>query len=269
MDLVSAGRVLILSVHLLTACTGQDPRKVIKTGPGHGPEADPLPILQEELSQCREAQIPGLVLPPLTGGAIGYVGYDCIRYFEPTTRAGMKDEKDILKVPESFFMLFDTIIAVDHFSQTVKIITYLRIPEVLENLEKAYEDGSAVLQRMVEMLQKEDVPMPYQPPIVPNQQYTSNIGQEGYESHVRKLKEHITHGNIIQCVPSQRFKRPTSLHPFNVYRHLRTVNPSPYLFFIECEAFQIVGASPELLVKNEAGRVITHPIAGTSLRIIL
>ncbi|KAL9068054.1 MAG: hypothetical protein Q9157_006618 [Trypethelium eluteriae] len=245
---------------------GADPRKVIKTGPGHGAEADPLPILQQELSQCREAQIPGLTLPPLTGGAIGYVGYDCVRYFEPTTRAGMKDEKDILKVPESFFMLFDTIVAVDHFSQTVKVITYLKVPQVLDDLEKAYEDGKGVLQRMVDLLQNEDVPLPKQPPIAPKQQYTSNIGQAGYEKHVRTLKEHITQGNIIQCVPSQRFRRPTSLHPFNIYRHLRTVNPSPYLFFVDCETFQIVGASPELLVKAESGRVITHPIAGTVKR---
>ncbi|KAI9665958.1 MAG: hypothetical protein M1821_003893 [Bathelium mastoideum] len=245
---------------------GTDPRKVIKTGPGHGVEADPLPILQQELSQCREAQIPGLSLPSMTGGAVGYVGYDCVRYFEPTTRAGMREEKDILQVPESFFMLFDTIIAVDHFSQTVKVITYLRVTGDLQKLEEVYADGAATLRRIVDVLQKEDVPMPYQPPIIPNQQFTSNIGQEGYENHVRRLKEHISQGDIIQCVPSQRFRRPTSLHPFNIYRHLRTVNPSPYLFFIDCEAFQIVGASPELLVKADGGRIITHPIAGTVKR---
>ncbi|KAL5403714.1 hypothetical protein PMIN04_012763 [Paraphaeosphaeria minitans] len=83
------------------------------------------------------------------------------------------------------------------------------------------------------------------------QEYKSNIGQDGYEGH---------------AVPSQRFARPTSLHPFNIYRHLRNVNPSPYLFYVDCEDFQIVGASPELLVKEEQGRVITHPIAGTVKR---
>lgn len=97
-------------------------------------------------------------------------------------------------------------------------------------------------------------------------QMTSNIGQAGYERHVTRLKEHICKGDIIQAVPSQRIARPTSLHPFNVYRQLRTVNPSPYLFFVDCEDFQIIGASPEVLVKSEAGRIISHPIAGTVKR---
>jgi anthranilate synthase component 1 len=95
---------------------------------------------------------------------------------------------------------------------------------------------------------------------------TSNIGQSGYERHVTRLKQHISKGDIIQAVPSQRIARPTSLHPFNIYRQLRTVNPSPYLFFVDCEDFQIIGASPEVLVKSEAGRIISHPIAGTVKR---
>lgn len=81
-----------------------------------------------------------------------------------------------------------------------------------------------------------------------------------------RLKKHIAQGDIIQAVPSHRIARPTTLHPFNIYRHLRTVNPSPYLFYIDCADFSIVGASPELLVKEEAGRIITHPIAGTVKR---
>ncbi|OCL10536.1 anthranilate synthase-like protein component I [Glonium stellatum] len=243
---------------------GADPRKVLKTGPGHGEETDPLPLLEKELAKSRVASIPSIQLPPLTGGAIGYVGYDCVKYFEPKTRRD--DIKDILKVPESFFMLFDTMIAFDHFFQVVKVITYLKVPENLEDLGKAYEEAKIDLQRMVNILKNKEIPMPEQGPIQLNQEYTSNIGQSGYESHVRRLKEHITKGDIIQAVPSQRFSRPTSLHPFNIYRHLRNVNPSPYLFFLDCTDFQIVGASPELLVKEEMGRIITHPIAGTVKR---
>lgn len=243
---------------------GTDPRKVLKTGPGHGEETDPLPILEKELAKSRVATIPSIQLPPLTGGAIGYVGYDCVKYFEPKTKRD--DMKDVLKVPESFFMLFDTMIAFDHFFQVVKVITYLRVPENLEDLGKAYEEAKAGLQRMVNILKSKDIPMPEQGPIQLNQEYTSNIGQSGYEGHVRRLKEHIMKGNVIQTVPSQRFSRPTSLHPFNIYRHLRNVNPSPYLFFLDCMDFQIVGASPELLVKEEMGRIITHPIAGTVKR---
>ncbi|KAF2433252.1 anthranilate synthase component I [Tothia fuscella] len=243
---------------------GADPRKVIKSGPGIGiGEKDPLPALDAELSQYKVATVPGLVVPPLIGGAIGYVGYDCVKYFEPRTK---RDLNDTLKLPESLFMLFDTIIAVDHFFQQVKVFTYLKVPDNLEDLEKAYATGRSELEHIVEILKSKDVPLPQQGPIKREQTYTSNIGQKGYESHVTRLKEHISRGDIIQAVPSQRIARPTSLHPFNVYRNLRTVNPSPYLFFVDCEDFQIIGASPEVLVKSELGRIITHPIAGTVKR---
>ncbi|KAF9888343.1 hypothetical protein FE257_008776 [Aspergillus nanangensis] len=242
---------------------GADPHHVLKTGPGHGPECDPLPILEKELSKARVATIPGLVLPPLTAGAIGYVGYDCVKYFEPKTARPLKD---ILKIPESLFMLFNTIIAFDHFFQVVKIITYIPIPDAESQLQAEYEKGESVIRRTIERLLRSEYSLPPQGPIKPNQEYTSNIGREGYERHVTRLKEHIGKGDIFQTVPSQRLSRPTTLHPFNLFRHLRTVNPSPYLFYIDCEDFQLVGASPELLAKEEKGRIITHPIAGTVKR---
>lgn len=243
---------------------GADPRKVIKTGPGHGEATDPLPLLEKELAKSRVAIVPSIQLPEMTGGAVGYVGYDCVKYFEPKTRRD--DVKDILKVPESFFMLFDTLVALDHFQQTVKVITYVKVPDNLDDLERAYDDAKATIQTYMTILSDKDIPLPHQGPIQIGNEYTSNIGQEGYENHVKNLKKHIDVGDIIQAVPSQRFARPTSLHPFNIYRNLRNVNPSPYLFFVDCDDFQIVGASPELLVKEEQGRIITHPIAGTVKR---
>lgn len=242
---------------------GANPRKILKTGPGHGPETDPLPILEKELSQHVVAHVPGLQLPPLTGGAIGYIGYDCVRYFEPKTARPMED---VLKIPESLFMLFDTIVAFDRFYGVIKVISYVQVPSENGNIEQAYTDATKTIDELVAVLNSPEVPMPEQGPIKLGQEYKSNIGREGYEGHVSKLKEHIVKGDIIQAVPSQRFARPTSLHPFNIYRHLRTVNPSPYLFYINCRDFQIIGASPELLVKSEAGRIITHPIAGTVKR---
>jgi anthranilate synthase component 1 len=237
----------------------------LKTGPGHGPAEDPLPALEEELARHRVAHVPGLVLPPMTGGAIGYVGYDCVRYFEPKTA---RDMKDVLGVPESLFMFFDTLIAFDRFYGVCKVITYFKVPESRssEALEAEYQNCRKTISSLVDILISPDTPLPPQEPIKLDQEYTSNIGRSGYEGHVTGLKQHIMKGDIIQAVPSQRFARPTSLHPFNIYRHLRTVNPSPYLFYIDCGDFQIVGASPELLVKEEAGRVITHPIAGTVKR---
>ncbi|KAL9101861.1 MAG: hypothetical protein Q9163_002928 [Psora crenata] len=247
---------------------GAGPRKVLKTGPGYGPASDPLPILEAELYQYREAIIPGLILPPLTGGAIGYVGYDCVRYFEPKTAREMKD---VLKVPESLFMLFDTIIAFDHFFQVVKIITYLplsSLPIDRYKLSSEYKRAELILKETVDILQSTSIPLPPQPSIKLDQPYTSNLGQTGYEAHVATLKREIQKGTIIQAVPSHRISRSTDLHPFNIYRQLRTTNPSPYLFYISCSKFHLVGASPELLIKREAdtGRMITHPIAGTIKR---
>lgn len=241
---------------------GANPRKILTTGPGFGPETDPLPILEKELAEHVVADVPGLKLPPLTGGAIGYIGYDCVRYFEPKTARPMED---VLKIPESLFMLFDTVVAFDRFYGVIKVISYVKVGEN-PDVEEAYAEATKSVDELIAVLESPEVPMPPQGPITLGQEYKSNIGREGYEGHVTKLKEHIVKGDIIQAVPSQRFARPTSLHPFNIYRHLRTVNPSPYLFYIDCKDFQIIGASPELLVKEEAGRIITHPIAGTVKR---
>ena len=207
--------------------------------------------------------MPGITFPFMSGGAIGYVAYDCVKYFEPRTARPLVD---ILHMPEGFFMLCDTIVAFDHLYQTIKVISYLHIPDLDDELQAKYNATCDTIQEVICTLSAPEIPLPEQPPIVLNQEYTSNIGKEGYEQHVKTLKSHITKGDIIQAVPSQRLSRPTTLHPFNIYSHLRTVNPSPYLFYIDCEDFQIVGASPELLVKCENGRIVTHPIAGTVKR---
>ncbi|KAG6360125.1 hypothetical protein INS49_011181 [Diaporthe citri] len=214
---------------------GAGPRKILKTGEGHGESCDPIPALEKELSQ----------------------------YFEPKTARPMKD---VLQIPESLFHFYDTIIAFDRFFGVIKVITYLRVPENPADIDSEYAKATTVIEDLVGVLEAPETPLPEQKPIQLGREYTSNIGQDGYEGHVKNLKKHIIVGDIIQAVPSQRFARPTDLHPFNVYRHLRTVNPSPYLFFIDNGDFQIIGASPELLVKEEAGRIITHPIAGTVKR---
>jgi anthranilate synthase component 1 len=105
-----------------------------------------------------------------------------------------------------------------------------------------------------------------QPPIILGNQAVSNVGKEGYESFVTTLKKHVIAGDIIQAVPSQRLARPTTLNPFNAYRHLRQVNPSPYMFYVDCGELQIVGASPETLCKVENNVVYNHAIAGTTKR---
>ena len=242
---------------------GISPRKTIKTGPTEGIETDPLEILENEMSTFKVAEnVPGL--PKLSGGAIGYISYDCVRYFEPKTRRPLKD---VLRLPEAYLMLCDTIIAFDNVFQRFQIIHNINTNET--SLEEGYKAAAQIITDIVSKLTDDSSPIPYpeQPPIKLNQTFESNVGKEGYENHVSTLKKHIKKGDIIQGVPSQRVARPTSLHPFNIYRHLRTVNPSPYLFYIDCLDFQIIGASPELLCKSDSkNRVITHPIAGTVKR---
>jgi len=199
------------------------------------------------------------------GGAIGYVSYDCIKYFEPKTERPLKDTLDI---PEAVLMFHDSVVAFDNLYQVIKVISHVYIPQNHNSdvLHAAYLETVNKIRSLCDILNSPHTPSPPQGPIVLGHEYTSNIGQIGYENHVKALKKCIIEGQIIQAVPSQRLARPTSLHPFNIYRHLRTVNPSPYMFYIDCGSFQLVGASPEMLVKSHNGRIITHPIAGTIRR---
>lgn len=245
---------------------GFQPKKVINTGPQFGLECDPLDLLEVEMEQYRQAQLPGI--PKLSGGAIGYISYDCVKYFEPRTKRPLKD---VLQLPEASLMLFDDVIAFDNVYQRFQIIHNVSISadDSEELIREKYEQAAESIKKIETVLLDESIPVHYpkQGPIEPNQTFTSNIGQDGYEAHVKNLKQHIMKGDIIQAVPSQRVSRPTSLHPFNIYRHLRTVNPSPYMFYIDYLDFQVVGASPELLVKCDTEhKVITHPIAGTIRR---
>ncbi|KAH3667502.1 hypothetical protein OGAPHI_003151 [Ogataea philodendri] len=245
---------------------GTRPRKILTTGPLHGKEEDPLVSLEQELKNTKQAQLPGI--PKLSGGAIGYVSYDCIKYFEPRTK---RDLKDVLELPEAALMLFDLIVAFDNVYQRFQVINNITIDDndTEDDIRKKYVAAHEQIKEVKEILTAPEDPLiyPEQPEIVQGQTFTSNVGQDGYEGFVTKLKKHILKGDIIQAVPSQRVARPTSLHPFNIYRHLRTVNPSPYMFYIDYLDFQIVGASPELLVKSDLkDRIVTHPIAGTIRR---
>lgn len=134
------------------------------------------------------------------------------------------------------------------------------------NLSFVYNTAVAKARRVAKLVLSPYTPEPVQPSIELGFEATSNVGKAGYESFVTDLKKHIVAGDIIQAVPSQRLARPTKLHPFNAYRHLRQVNPSPYMFYLDCGDLQIVGASPETLCKVEKNKVFNHAIAGTVRR---
>ena len=166
-------------------------------------------------------------------------------------------------------MFCDTVVVFDHLRHVMTVVSHFKAehPEMFDmEVDEEYSRVTAEISRVVNLLNHDEVPVPVQPPIVLNQEAVSNVGQVGYEAFVEKLKHHINEGDIIQAVPAQRLSRPTTLHPFNAYRQLRSLNPSPYMFYVDLKEFQLVGASPEMLVKVEDGHVTTHPIAGTRRR---
>lgn len=236
---------------------------MIKTGPNEEISGDPMVALQKELALYKYVKIPEI--PTFTGGAIGYVSYDCIQYFEPKTACELGEG---VGVPEAMFMLVDTLLVYDHIFQNLKVVSHVFCPKNAGTVGLAFVYQTAVskARRLAKSLLTTATPEPPQPHIVLGNEGISNVGKAGYEGFVTSLKEHIIAGDIIQAVPSQRLARPTALHPFNAYRHLRQLNPSPYMFYLDCGEVQIVGASPETLCKVERNVVYNHAIAGTTKR---
>lgn len=211
------------------------------------------------------------VLNLATGGAIGYVAYDCIHHFEPKTKPTDFTLADPLGIPESIMMLCDTIIVFDHLYQSVKAVSHViaSATSTASDIPFIYTTAVSKARRVAKLLlasSPANLSVIHQPPIIPDLPTESNVGQDGYKAFVTKLKEHIVAGDIIQAVPSQRLRKETTLHPFNAYRQLRQVNPSPYMFYLDCGDVQLVGASPETLCKVERSKVFNHAIAGTVKR---
>ncbi|KAJ2556633.1 anthranilate synthase component 1 [Coemansia sp. RSA 1933] len=244
---------------------GANPYKVLKTGANEEISGDPLVPLEKELGTVRYVQVPGLPRGSATGGAFGYIAYDCVQYFEPRTACDLPDP---IGVPDSMFLFCDTVVAFDHVYKQLKVITHIRVPDgaAEEQLAALYEEATKTIRSTINVLFADAIPFPEQAPIELGNEFKSNTGEEGYKQMVVDLKAHVRKGDIIQAVPAQRITRPTSLHPFNAYRYLRTLNPAPYMFYFDFGDFQAVGASPEMLASVNNGHVINHPIAGTRKR---
>lgn len=245
---------------------GADPFKTLRTGEGFDVQGDPLEALEKELEPYRYAKLDEV--PTFTGGAVGFITYDAIHHFEPVTKPATPHHNPLPGLPEAFFMLASTIVIFDHIYQSIKIVSHVYLPDGEEpsKVDELYAEAAARLAAIKAKLLSPETPLPEQPPIVLGNEAVSNVGKPGYEGFVTTLKEHIVKGDIIQAVPSQRLARKTSLHPFNVYRHLRRLNPSPYMFYLDCGDVQLVGASPETLCKVEGRKVYNHAIAGTVKR---
>jgi anthranilate synthase component 1 len=212
--------------------------------------------IRELMAGFHSPFVPGL--PRFTGGAVGYVGYDAAAWFEPVELQAAEREDD-----EAGFMLFDTVLAFDHVRHRILIIANARISGD-EDLESLYQFACAkveFVERELERALSKTVPPSGRPLAV-----TSNVTREQFEARVKTAKEYIAAGDIYQVVLSQRFEAAIDADPFTVYRALRHVNPSPYMYFLRVGGRSIVGSSPEMLVRVEGRQVQTHPIAGTRPR---
>lgn len=224
---------------------------------------DPLEAVAALIAPFQAAQSDNL--PRFTGGAVGYLGYDVIRHFEPRVP---RHSSEGLGFPEAQYHIADTLVVFDHLERVLKVVSHVRIGDD-RGLEAAYDDA---VERINSVIDRLNAPLPDYP--VGGEEATNsvqdrrrpNMSPSAYKDMVEKGKTYIRQGDIFQVVLSQRVDVDTPAHPFSIYRALRTVNPSPYMFYLDFGEHQIVGASPELLVRLENGVVSNHPIAGTRPR---
>ena len=226
---------------------------------------DPLVALDEILEHFR-AEHQG-DLPRFTGGAVGYLGYEAMGRFE--SRVGRASGPG-LDAPDARYHIAETLVVFDNLERVMRVVTHVDVGD-FDGIEAAYEEATGRIAGVVERLAA-TVPMPAtraeaDADLTPvTDRFQLNTSPERYREIVERGKQYIHDGDIIQVVLSQRVDVPTPAHPFSLYRALRMVNPSPYMFFLDYGDHQVVGASPELLVRLEDGVVTNHPIAGTRPR---
>lgn len=236
----------------------RDGKRIVQKG-------NPVSFLREETDRFKSPKLPGF--PRLSGGAVGFFGYNTLRYFEnlPAHR------KDAVRVPDMRFLFVDEMIAFDHLKQEIQLIVNLHVEpgdteytisekyrQVCERIEQLATKVSAPFQAEQRIQVAAQAPAPLN--------VEANMTREQYEQLVVQAKEYIAAGDIFQVVLSQRFSVKTDVDPFAVYRLLRTLNPSPYMYYLEYEGETVVGTSPELLVRVEDEKVEMRPIAGTRKR---
>ena len=222
---------------------------------------DGLVVVERILGRYRSVDVPGL--PRFTGGAVGYLGYEFIHDVEPVVPRPPRDE---LGTPVMYFFIADELLIFDRVTQTITALVNAHVQEGADPAA-AYDNAVRQVERLVarlrQAIQSEPVTLPDEPPELP---FASNTPPETFRENVRRAKEFITAGDIIQVVGSQRFSAPVKAAPIDIYRAARTINPSPYMFLLELDGFSLVGASPEIHVRCEDGQVEIRPIAGTRQR---
>ena len=236
---------------------GCDPFLVCRYSKGQ--PADFMTTLRATLKRYKSVRLPNL--PPFTGGAVGYFGYDMVRTVEdiPDTTT------DDLGVDDAVLMFYKTILAFDHLKHQIHIISNLLVDESEAPLEQQYREAVEEIRR-IELLMRTPIEVPLLASGKDAVTVRSNIDKDTYLKSVETAKEHIAAGDIFQVVLSQRFEVDLKISPFEIYRALRIVNPSPYMYYLKMPDTTIVGSSPEMLVKIRGREVLYRPIAGTRPR---
>ncbi|MCL0070183.1 anthranilate synthase component I [Dehalococcoidia bacterium] len=233
-------------------------------------DGDPLHLIQEIMTRRAAVRMPEL--PPFCGGAVGYLAYDIVNFFEKLPQCS----HDELDLPDCFFLFADTMLAFDHVQHKMKIIANAYVDD---DVDAAYHKAISEIEAIVARL-TEPLPQGYRGRAggrpqnsklktqnsQDNGQLASNFSRDEFAGIVSTAREHIAAGDAIQIVLSQRLRRKTIAKPFDIYRALRMVNPSPYMFYLDFGRFQLIGSSPEMLVKLDGERAESRPIAGTRPR---
>ncbi|VAX35982.1 Anthranilate synthase, aminase component [hydrothermal vent metagenome] len=222
---------------------------------------DPLQLLAEKIAEFKVAQVAGL--PPFCGGAVGYAGYDVIRYSENLPHPPEDDRK----LPDMSFAFYDRMVIFDQINKTILVIAFANLKE--DEPTEAYKKACGRVDEMCRQLQRGDADLQLTDISVkgePRTDCSSNFTQEEFEAAVTASKEYIKAGDVFQVVLSQRLQRETHARPLDIYRALRVVNPSPFMFLLKTPQLHLIGSSPEIMVRVEEGRVTIRPLAGTRRR---
>lgn len=238
----------------------KDRFEILKNGEviQRGSERDPLKPLERFLKNYRP--IPHNSLPRFSGGAVGYIGYDMVRHFENLPDLLTDD----LNLYDSYFMITKTIIVFDNLTHRVKVISNVFLDEY-KSLKEAYEEAEYEIREIVARL-KGKTPLSSSGKPCSSLSISSNLSREEFMKGVERAKEYIKAGDVIQVVLSQRFSTDLSCRPFDIYRSLRSINPSPYLFYLNLNDVILLGASPEVLVRLDGKKIELRPLAGTRRR---
>ena len=220
---------------------------------------NPLEVLREVFNEFKPYRLPEL--PKVWGGFFGYLAYDAVKFFEP--RVNVNPNKEDSYLYDMFFSLPEALVVFDNVKNTINVITFVLTGK--GELENEYRRGIEKLQSIERALREGKLNVET-PPVKSSSHWEVNFSDKEFMEAVEKAKEYIRAGDIIQVVLSRRFEKPFYAEPLTLYRAIRHVNPSPYMYYLDYGDFQIVGASPEVLVRVENGKIETRPIAGTRRR---